>query len=126
AREVIQFLAEHRNLPSLYVDKEENLKDWENRAFKSNELERFPVFPTGKDRPNKLDDTEWTQEKLERETVPDELDAFMVARAWYGYAQEAVPPPGDIPGRTQPVRDRIRERLPRFMSTVIFRSSPPL
>src|SRR5262245_6399696 len=58
AREVILFLAEHRNLPSLYVDEEESARDYEQKNFKPNALERFPVLPP--DRPNMLDPEEWT------------------------------------------------------------------
>src|SRR5262249_54793312 len=121
AREVIVFLAEHRNLPSLYVDKEESLKDYEQKNFKPNELERFPVLPPVRTPPDLLpedrrklfDPDEWAQdavglrwEQRRVSSVPDEFDPFTVARAWYGYSQEALPPPGDLPGRSAQIKSR--------------------
>src|SRR5207248_8666129 len=42
AAEVVRFLEDHANVPSLYVDKEESAKDFEQRSPKDNDLERFP------------------------------------------------------------------------------------
>jgi hypothetical protein len=138
AREVVIFLAEHRNLPSLYIDKEEDSTPdkthYKQREFKPNELERFPVLPP--DRPP-LPSTplleEWAQDsvgllfKRERKPAVDQdFDPFIVARAWYGYAQEALPPPGDLPGVSAPIKDRLREHIPNNMTTIIFRSATPL
>src|SRR5262249_23321332 len=55
-----------------------------------------------------------------------EFDPFVVARAWYGYSQEALPPPGDLPGRSAPIKARLCEHEPARMSTIIFRSAPAL
>src|SRR5262245_46995697 len=125
AREVILFLAEHRNVPSLYVEKDESAKDFEQKNFKPKELERFPILPPHRDHMSDRD--EWTQEKLEKlAAIPDDFDGDTVTRAWYGYAQEALPPPGDLPGENAPITDRLRQHVPRHMSQIIFRSSPPL
>ncbi len=129
AQEVILFLAEHRNVPSLYVEKEENAKDFEQKNFKPKELERFPILPPERD--NMFEPIrgmrEWTQEELVRQaTIPDDFDGDTVARAWYGYAQEALPLPGKLPGENAPIKDRLREHVPRHMSQIIFRSHPPL
>jgi hypothetical protein len=122
AQEVIQFLEDNKDVPSMFVDKTEDPKGWEQGKRKEDELERFPVLPP--DRPNAADPDEWTQEKLAAQVVPDEFDAYTVARAWYSYAQEALPRPGKLPGDSEPIRDRLRERLPGHMTTIIFRSAP--
>jgi hypothetical protein len=57
--------------------------------------------------------------------VDPAFDAYTVARAWYSYAQEALPPPGPLPGRSAPIGDRLREHVPAHMSMIIFRSAPP-
>ncbi|MBI1916550.1 MAG: hypothetical protein HYS12_17715 [Planctomycetes bacterium] len=131
AREVIAFLAEHRNLPSLYVDKEEDLKNYEQRNFKPNELERFPLLPPV--RSNMFDPDEWAQDPVgllfhgeRRPSVDPAFDPYTVARAWSSYAQEALPPPGDLPGSNAPIKDRLRERVPTNMRSIIFRSAPAL
>src|SRR5262249_8137358 len=54
------------------------------------------------------------------------LDAYTIARAWYGYAQEALPPPGDLPGSSAPIKARLCERIPTNMAQIIFRSAPAL
>src|SRR5213078_3485934 len=96
AREVIVFLADHRNLPSLYVDKEENAEGYQQKNFKPNDLERFPLLPP--DRPKVFEDREeWAQDAVgllfgreRRSSVDSAFDAFNVSRAWYGYSQEAL------------------------------------
>lgn len=127
AAEVIQFLEDNKDVPSLFVEKADDAKGWEQGKRKPDELERFPILPP--EHANAFDRDEWTQEKLARGAGPEPLDAFdgyVVARAWYGYSLEPLPPPGDLPGETEPIQDRLRQRMPRHMSTIIFRSSAPL
>jgi hypothetical protein len=124
ARELIAFLEDNKDVPSLFVEKADDAKGWEQGKRKPDELDRFPLLPPA--HANAFDPDEWTQEKLASARVPDEFDAYMVARAWYNYAQEPLPPPGRFPGTSEPIRDRLREHLPRHMSTIIFRNSPCL
>src|SRR5262249_9075258 len=71
---------------------------------------------------------EWTQESVAEwagRGEVDDLDAYQVSRAWYGYAQEPLPPPSRTePGETQKVEDRLRQRMPGHMATIIFRGAP--
>jgi hypothetical protein len=132
AQEVVQFLEDNHNIPSLFIQKEDDLEAWRKGAIipVENDLRRFPVLPRDRapdERDRVFDHEEWTEEKLAQtvgSTELDGFDAYQVARAWYGYSQEAVPPPGDIPGESQQPRDRRRERLPKHMASAIFRSSP--
>jgi hypothetical protein len=122
AAEVVQFLEDNRDVPSLFVERLESAQGWEARARKKDPLDRFPVLPP--ERGGKFDDRDLTAEYLEDHPAPDEMDGFTVGRFWYGYAQECLPPPGDVPGNSQPIRDRGRQRIPRNMATTIFRSGP--
>jgi hypothetical protein len=62
----------------------------------------------------------------------DDIDAFAVSRAWYGYAQEPLPEPGNTPGSSKNIRDRSVQRTPRDlmrlkmpkMTTLFFRNYP--
>ncbi len=121
AEDVIEFLADNMNVPSLFVDKEQSAKDFEQRKHKENDLDRFPVLP---EQATEIDPGEWTQAKMVRDAVPDDFDAYQVARAWYTYSQEPLPPPAAIPGDSEKPTDRVRQRLPRAMSSVIFRTAP--
>jgi hypothetical protein len=60
------------------------------------------------------------------EVNADRVDAFAVAQAWYGYAQEPLPDPGELPGSNKEITDRARQRLPQHMSTLLFRGYPAL
>jgi hypothetical protein len=134
AREVIAFLEDNKDVPSLFVEKSEDPKGWKDGKRKPDELDRFPLLPPRHTPPEwytKLHvasdwEDEYTQERLASGTVPDEFDAYTVARAWYSYSLEPLPPPGDMPGESQPIQDRLRQRIPQHMATIIFRSSPPL
>ena len=50
------------------------------------------------------------------------VDVFVLARTWYSYAQKPLPPPQDVL-EGKPF-DRLQHRLPKQMSSVIFRSTP--
>ena len=126
-QEVIEFLDENRNVPSLFADKIESEERYNERQAKAKLEERFPVLPPARDRPYPdYPGEEWTDENI-LVRPRDHMDAFHVARAWYGYAQELLPPPHpEIPDESAPITDPINQRIPKKMATVIFRMSPGL
>jgi len=132
AREVVQFLADNYNVPSLYVDRLEDEQLWRQKAVRSNPLERFPVLPPRyeeyadgtREARRMYNDEDLTEEQFVEKRVPDEVDGFVVAKAWYGYSQECIPPPGQLPGDSEEPKDRNRQRRPKHMSSVVFRTSP--
>ncbi|HZT80543.1 MAG TPA: hypothetical protein VFA26_09980, partial [Gemmataceae bacterium] len=79
--------------------------------------ERFPLLPDPHERP--FDTGALTSDSV----LEDHHDAFAVGRAWYSYAQEAIPEPDRLPGHTKPITDRVRQRLPKF-TTLLFRHYP--
>jgi hypothetical protein len=141
---VIDFLADNARLPSLFEEAplaKEGL--WEPRQDKQirEPLDRFPVLPpppNSPDRPIPFPQEAFKDyrngEELTYETpkLGDEINAFDVARSWYGYAQEPLPPPGDMPGSSEDIRNRgvqatprdlLHQKTPR-MTTLIHRNYP--
>lgn len=131
AREVVQFLEDNKNVPSLFVEKEQDKDGFLNRARLDDPLERFPVLPSRFERLSDggfkarqmFDEEDLTAELFVEKPVPDEVDAFVVAKAWYGYSQECVPDPAPMPGDVLPPKDRTQRR-PKHMSIIVFRTGP--
>jgi hypothetical protein len=122
--DIVQFLDENRRVPSLYEDDPERMK----RPWRRDEqtklrpvAEQFPTLPP----PSGLEFGE-RQDKYAltyKSTLDYWVDAYLVARAWYSYAVEPLPPPDWIPGRFKPITNPAREKLPRF-TTQLFRDYP--
>ena len=60
----------------------------------------------------------------DRSPLGDDIHCHAISRAWHGYAQEPLPEPGDMPGSNGPIVDRVRQRRPKNMMTIIFRQYP--
>jgi hypothetical protein len=129
--DALRFLAENFRVPGLYEEASPSPPGgWdERRPDRVAPLaDRFPPMPPPRAYPpgsplSVFDPNELTDEKLLRSKV-DEVDGHAAARAWYGYAQEPIPAPGDLPGKTTEITDRARQRLPRNMTTLLFRHYP--
>jgi hypothetical protein len=125
AEEVVQFLADNFRVPSLWEDVLPSQPGaWLERPDKLRPLaDRFPVLPpphTAQPHQQVFDPNALTTDSQLR----DEDDMYQVARAWYGYAQEPIPPPDELPGHSKPIEDRVHQRIPRHMTTLIFRDYP--
>lgn len=125
AADLVQFLADNYRVPSLWKDRLPSPAGlWKEDADTKLPLaDRFPVLPPPHSiRPNQQppDDTAINSDT----TLLDEHDAYQVARAWYSFAQEPLPSPGELPGESKPIVDRVHQRLPRYMTTLIFRDYP--
>lgn len=113
--DVIDFLQANKDVPSRY----EPLTALTNAGRGATPLlppeKQFPVLPPA-----------FTPDELTAETatLPESFDNYHVARAWFAYAQRPLPPPDPIPSIGNQDFDRNRYRLPRYMSTIIFRGYP--
>lgn len=127
--QVVNFLEENFDVPSRFKraesGRESELKDWK---------EQFPVLPFP------FSD-EWPNPKSAILNTRDDesLDVFLMARAWFSYAQRDLPPPlfsRRAPGGLRNLEDdldmdifdlkfdRLKHRIPRYMSLYVFRSYP--
>ncbi len=130
---VVRFLEENYQVPSMYrvaalpLDRtgrpvQADARTWNpNPAQADQKLDpddRFPPLPpphSGEFDPQALT----TDSDLR-----DDTDAPMVCHAWFSYAQEPLPAPGKLPGSSEEITDRARQRRPRNMTTLIFRNYP--
>lgn len=110
--EVVRFLRENQKLPSRYS--KDDARRLETR------LKQFPVVPP-------LTPSRDDKVKANEDWGDAQATALLAARAWFKYANEAVPPPNPIPGPTQfDYRDPERKRrVPRQPMLIIFRQGPP-
>jgi hypothetical protein len=136
-RELVQFLADNRRVPSLFEDVPGAAPGaWQERPrVLRPEYERFPLLPPPMD-----DKRQWTRETpLELrdgvltagQDLLDRHDGYSIARSWYVFALEPLPESEwfhdldlPVPGSWQPIRDRTRERRPKYMTIIIFRDYP--
>jgi hypothetical protein len=118
AEDVITFLADSQRVPGLYKEPEPSRPD-ELLAV----AERFPVLPPPRTPPppqRLFDPNALTYES----PLNDEIDVNLISRSWYCYSQEPIPDPGEWPGIPKDITDRVHQRKPRYMATLIFRDHP--
>jgi hypothetical protein len=131
--DVVAFLKDNKDIPSLFVDDPDQARTaWaQGQTPLKPVAERFPPLPP----PASVRQTElpaapgahlYAPDELSYESeLKDDFDAYAAVRAWSAYAQESIPPcDPDIPGKTMPIVDRTRQRIPR-MTTSLFRNHPP-
>jgi hypothetical protein len=137
---VVQFLADNRRVPSVYQEvPSEPVGAWTQKPDKLKPIyDRFPLLPpkpgstSRPELPPGTDPEAWQtvpfdRDALTAEDLPlkDHQDGYTVSRAWFGYAQEPIPPPGNlVAGDNKDVVDRVRQRRPKYMATVLFRHYP--
>jgi hypothetical protein len=135
AEEVVAFLAANYRVPSVYEESpptpagtrwDKNKQD----KLRKDPVDRFPVLPPGKDRPTTPPQRRYEPlpnfpELDADKTLNDGTDAYDASRAWFGYAQEPLPDPGEFPGQPKEVTNRVVQRQAKMM-TILFRQYPAL
>lgn len=126
AEDLVQFLSDNFRVPSLWVDRlasEEGT--WKPKEDKEKPLaDRFPVLPPRHETSRPFQQPPDLTALTDESKLLDEHDAYQVARAWFSYAQEPLPKPGKFPGQNELLENRVYQRVPRHMQTVIFRDYP--
>jgi hypothetical protein len=124
-QDVVQFLDDNFQVPSIYRVPEVAEGDRRYRVWDPNKsdemlsvLERFPVLPPP--HAGAFDADALTTES----SLVDSTDAYAASHAWFCYAQEPLPSPDVLPGSSQPISDRVHQRRPKHMTTLIFRNYP--
>jgi hypothetical protein len=123
---LVQFLDENYTVPTMYEEtRKAAAGTWTKGAPKLlSTLDRFPILPPPRvvSPPQVMfDPDELTSEQTEK--LRDDFNAFHCARAWFSYAQEPLPPTGEFPGQDEEIKDRTKQRRPKFTSA-IFRNYP--
>lgn len=132
AEQVVDFLEENWRLPGVYREVAQTVAGaaWAKKDDTLADSEkRFPPVPPQRtpEPPQQLfAPADGFQELTETTTLTDAVDCQMLARAWYGYAQEPIPPPGKYAGSTQTPTDPRRQRKPKQIATLLFRQYPAL
>jgi hypothetical protein len=116
-KQVFEYLEENRKIPTLFGDKVQGDGDARQTEMRLLKDKPFPILPPPPGQaPYGPMDWPTTQE------LGADFDALAAARVWYAYAQEPLPKPDKVvPGESEPIEDRIHQRLPVHMTTVIFR-----
>ncbi len=109
---VVKFLADSKAVPSRYEDPKAGQTETPLRAPHA----QFPVLPP----PLEESWPDVAKRELTRETT----DVFLVARTWYQYAQQPLPPVDRDPGMLEKEYDKQRFRNVKQMASQIFRGYP--
>lgn len=106
--DLVRFLEENQRVPTRYD------KDRQDILLPASE--QFPILPPAFD--------EGPEEKNPNiEILDDTFDAFLAARAWFLYANTALPPPEPEPegSRVLTAKELFKYRIPRSPMMIIFR-----
>jgi hypothetical protein len=135
--EVVAFLQDNYLIPSIYekptsIGEQPWNRGWLEKPAQADKLldplERFPVLPPqhpqGFDTAALDDQSIQDLQQTKNTAQIDAIDGYTVAEAWYAYAQEPIPKPGELPGSSEDITDPVTQRKPRNMTTLIFRSYP--
>jgi hypothetical protein len=124
--QVVQFLEENYNVPSLYrveplpANVAAHDRTWAptKKDVLLDPISRFPVLP--------MEEVKFDPTAIVTDFQPrDDMDGYTVSHSWFSYAQEPLPEPStELPGNPGPITDRARQRRPKHMTTLIFRNYP--
>ena len=112
--DILDFLEDHQKIPSRFEEKRTASDSRGDRSELKPYEQQFPVWPP--------------RDPSGKRTVSDpdavDTDNFMVARDWYAYSVEPMPPPVREFGGLPAPYDPRKYRMPRYMAATIFRGYP--
>jgi hypothetical protein len=111
---VIAFLRAHKKIPSRY--------EGNTTRLKKSVVDRFPILPPS----SNTEESDFDDDDGQGSDLGDDFDNFAVARTWFHYAQQPLPPLDkdfDATGRT--TYDPQRYRRPK-MAHYVFREYPAI
>ena len=122
--QVVRFLKDNQNVPSRFKEGQRTLGE---ETQLEEDRRQFPTLPTPPPQlafPAHLQHLKdvWPNIKA-RELSPEALSVYLFSRTWFTYAQLPLPKPF-IPGEEDPEFDQVRNRLPKHMTTTLFRAYP--
>lgn len=123
-KEVVAFLKDNQVIPTRFSD-QRNLADQASELL--DVKAQFPVLPP------KVADSRlpvplqgYWPDAVSPALTAESLDVFLIGRTWFSYAQLPLPPAYADIGAVDPPIDILRHRLPKHMTTIIFRGYPCL
>jgi hypothetical protein len=119
---VVEFLKDNQVIPGRFSEK----KRFSGESILEDPKKQFPVLP-----PSVVPDERiptplrgyWPNSESV-DLTSEAFDVFVVARAWFTYAQFPLPPEVSDPEELQASYDPVKHRIPRNMTTMIFRGAP--
>ncbi|HMF17074.1 MAG TPA: hypothetical protein VKE98_07700, partial [Gemmataceae bacterium] len=123
--QVVRFLKDNQAVPSRFKEGSATLA---GETPLEEDRKQFPALPTPPPQlafpPHlqRLKDV-WPNAKA-RELSPEALNVYLFCRTWFTYAQMPLPRPFNNPGAEMPPFDPVRNRLPKHMTTMLFRAYP--
>ncbi len=109
---IVKFLADSKGVPSRFEEPKAGQTETPRRAPHA----QFPILPP----PLEESWPDVAKAELTRETA----DVFLVARTWYQYAQQPLPPANPDPGMFEQDYDKQKFRNVKQMASQIFRGYP--
>ncbi len=109
--EIVDFLADNQKIPSMFDDSETVRKSNDSRSPLLAPESRFPALAP-------------LTEGERADADSSYFDNYQVARDWYAYAVQLMPPPDPALGPNEPNYDRAKYRMPKYMAAIIFRQYP--
>lgn len=122
--QVVRFLKDNQAVPSRFKEGSETLG---GETLLEEDRKQFPALPTPPPQlafPPHLQRLKevWPNSKS-KELSPEAINVYLFSRTWFTYAQMPLPKPF-IPGPNQLAFDPVRNRLPKHMTTMLFRAYP--
>jgi hypothetical protein len=109
--DIVDFLAENQKIPSMYEDAPSILNAADTVSPLKPADQRFPCLAP-------------VTEGEHADPAAIDFDNYRVSRDWYAYSVQLMPPADPILRQSDPPYDITKYRMPRFMSSIIFRQYP--
>ncbi len=115
-KQIVAFLSDNREIPSRF-EKPTPGPQQTDTPLKADYREQFPALPDPRGGVRMKANT------LDFDLGNESFDVYLVARTWFEFAQQPVPPPN--PSVTEEIAfDRLKYRLPKAPSLPIYRGFP--
>lgn len=115
-KQIVAFLHDNREIPSRFQQPTGDSRQKETPLLEDYR-EQFPALPSPQG------GVRVKADRLDYDLSDESFDVFVVARTWFEYAQQPVPPPS--PDVIEEISfDRLKYRLPKSPSLPIYRGMP--
>ena len=123
--QVVRFLKDNQVVPSRFKEGSATLAGDTPLEEDRKQFPALPIPPAKLVFPSYLEHLNdvWPNPQA-KELSPEALSVYLFSRSWFTYAQLPLPRPFNNPGAEHPPFDPVRNRLPKHMTTMLFRAYP--